>query len=59
MPVAVSIPRGSRLTLTIGPTSTVQNPANLLYVVGVPARSTVTLRQPRLTLPALKRAVSQ
>jgi alpha-beta hydrolase superfamily lysophospholipase len=53
-----SIPAGSRLRLTIGARSTVQNPANLVYLNTVDNNSLATIGRVSLTLPVLRRAVS-
>jgi predicted acyl esterase len=52
------IPAGSRLELTLAGTSTAQNPANLLYLVPVPARARLTVRNVSLAVPALRVPVS-
>lgn len=56
---ATRIPAGSRLELTLAGTSTAQNPGNLLYLVPVPQRSRLTIRNVRLALPVLRVAVSR
>ena len=54
----VTIPAGSRLRLTLAATSTAQNPANALYLLGVPDGSRVHLGRISVTLPVLKQAIS-
>ena len=56
---ATRIPAGSRLELTLAGTSTAQNPGNLLYLVPVPQRARITLRNVSLTIPALRTPVSR
>ena len=56
---ATRIPAGSRLELTLAGTSTAQNPGNLLYLVPVPQRARITLRNVTLTIPALRAPVSR
>jgi len=56
---ATLIPAGSRLELTLAGTSTAQNGANLLYLVPVPQRARITLRNVSLTIPALRSPVSR
>jgi predicted acyl esterase len=53
-----SIPARSRLRLTIGSTSTVQSPANLLYFNQAPTGSVAGLGKVTLKLPVLVRPVS-
>ena len=53
------IPAGSRLELTLAGTSTAQNPGNLLYLVPVPLRARLTVRDVRLTVPVLRTPVSR
>jgi predicted acyl esterase len=53
-----SIPRGSRLRVTIGATSTVQSLANLVYLNPVDSNSVATIGRVTLTLPVLKKAIS-
>jgi predicted acyl esterase len=52
------IARGSKLRLTLSWTTTVQNPANLLYLTGVPDGSSLTIRSAAVKLPVLKSAIS-
>ena len=56
---ATTIPRGSRLRLTIAGSSTAQDPANLLYPLTVPAGARVTIGEARVVLPVLKRPISR
>jgi len=53
-----SIPRGSKLRVTLGARSTVQNIGNLVYLIPVPDGSTATVREVGLTLPVLRKPVS-
>jgi hypothetical protein len=53
-----SIPARSRLRLTFGSTSTVQNPANLVYFNQAPSGSSARLGQVALRLPVLLKPVS-
>ncbi len=55
---AVAIPRNARLTLTLAGASTAQNPANLLYLVTVPATSRLTVGNVTVRLPLLKTRIS-
>ena len=52
------IPRGSKLRLYLGATSTVQNVANLLYLKFVPEGSRLTVGKVTLTLPVLPKTIS-
>jgi alpha-beta hydrolase superfamily lysophospholipase len=52
------IARGSKLRLTLSWTTTVQSPANLLYVTGVPAGSSLTIESASVKLPVLKAPIS-
>jgi hypothetical protein len=56
---ATRVPAGSRLELTLAGTSTAQNAANLLYLVPVPERARITVRNVSLTIPALRTPVSR
>jgi predicted acyl esterase len=49
---------GTKLRVTLSWTTTAQNPANVLYVTGVPDGSSLTIKTLRLTLPVLKVRVS-
>jgi predicted acyl esterase len=53
-----SIPRGSRLRVTLGARSIVQNIANLVYLIPVADGSTATVRGVTLQLPVLRKAIS-
>ena len=53
------IPAGSRLELTLAGTSTAQNAANLLYLVPVPQRARITVRNVTLAIPRLRTPVSR
>lgn len=53
-----SIPRGSRLRVTLGARSTVQSIANLVYLIPVPDGSTATVRGVTLSLPVLRKPIS-
>jgi predicted acyl esterase len=53
-----SIPRGSRLRVTLGARSTVQSIANLVYLIAVPDGSTATVRDVNLSLPVLRKPIS-
>jgi pimeloyl-ACP methyl ester carboxylesterase len=53
------IPRGARLRLYLGATSTVQSLANLLYLKFVPDDSRLTIRKVGLTLPVLPKTISR
>jgi predicted acyl esterase len=55
---ATLIPRGSKLRLTLSWTSTAQNPANLLYLTGVPDGSSLTVKKASVTLRVLKKPIS-
>ena len=54
----VTIPVGSRLRLTLAATSTAQNPANALYLLGVRDGSRVHLGRISVTLPVLRKTIS-
>jgi predicted acyl esterase len=56
---ATRIPAGSRLELTLAGTSTAQNVGNLLYLVPVPQRARITVRNVTLMIPALRTPVSR
>lgn len=56
---ATTIPRGSRLRLTIAGTSTAQGPANLLYPISVPAEAKVRIGEAKVVLPVLRRPISR
>ena len=52
------VARGAKLRLTLSWTSTAQNPANLLYLTGVPDGSSLTVKSAYITLPLLKHPIS-
>jgi alpha-beta hydrolase superfamily lysophospholipase len=52
------IAKGSKLRLTLSWTSTAQDPANLLYLTGVPDGSSLTVKSAYVTLPVLKNPIS-
>jgi len=52
------IPRGAKLRLYLGATSTVQSLGNLLYLKFVPDGSQLTIRKATVTLPVLPKAIS-
>jgi predicted acyl esterase len=54
-----SIPRGSRLRVTLGARSTVQSIANLVYLIPVADGSKATVRGGTLMLPVLRKPVSR
>jgi predicted acyl esterase len=56
---ATTIPRGSRLRLTIAGASTAQHPDNLLYALPVPSTARVSLGTARVVLPVLSRPISR
>jgi predicted acyl esterase len=53
-----SIPAGSRLRVTLGARSTVQNVGNLVYLIPVPEGSVAHIGKVTLTLPVLLKPVS-
>jgi predicted acyl esterase len=59
MSQATTIPRGSRLRLTIAGTSAAQASDNLLYPITVPSDSRVSIGEARVVLPVLKRPISR
>jgi hypothetical protein len=52
------IPAGSRLRVTLGARSTVQNVGNLVYLIPVPDGSRATIGKVTLTLSVLPKPVS-
>jgi predicted acyl esterase len=56
---AVRIKNGARLKLTIAATTTAQDQANVLYLIGVPAGRRLTVGTATVTLPLLKRPISR
>ena len=55
---AVAIPHNARLTLTLAAASTAQNPANLLYLITLPATQRLTVRKVTVRLPLLKTRIT-
>jgi ABC-2 type transport system ATP-binding protein len=53
-----SIPRASRLRVTLAATSTAQNVQNLVYLNSVPESSTAAIKRVTLTVPVLRKPVS-
>lgn len=53
------VKRGTRLQLTFGGTSTVQDIANLLYLKTVPDESRLKIQRVTLTLPVLPKTISR
>ena len=51
--------KGTRLRLTLGATSTVQNVANLLYLKPVPEEARLKISSVRLSLPVLAKPISR
>jgi predicted acyl esterase len=56
---ATTIPRGSRLRLTIAGASTAQHADNLLYPISVPSAARASIGEARLVLPVLRRPISR
>jgi predicted acyl esterase len=56
---ATTIPRGSRLRLTIAGASTAQHPGNLLYPLSVPTTARAFIGEATLVLPVLKKPISR
>ncbi len=56
---ATTIPRGSRLRLTLAGSSTAQNPANLLYLVSAPSESKLSIGEAKIVLPILRSPISR
>jgi predicted acyl esterase len=56
---ATTIPRGSRLRLTLAGSSTAQSPANLVYPIAVQTGARATLGEARMVLPILRRPISR
>ncbi len=54
-----SVPAGSRLRVTLGASSTVQNVNNLIYLIPVPEGSVANVGRVTLTLPVLRRPISR
>ncbi len=53
-----SIPRGSRLRVTLAATSTAQSLQNLVYLNSVPDNSNAVIQRVTLTVPVLRKPVS-
>jgi hypothetical protein len=51
--------KGTRLTLTLGATSTVQNIGNLLYLKPVPDTARLKVGSVSLSVPTLPKAISR
>jgi predicted acyl esterase len=56
---ATTIPRGSRLRLTVAGASTAQHSDNLLYPQSVPSAARASIGEVRVVLPVLKRPISR
>ena len=56
---ATTIPRGSRLRLTIAGASTAQRADNVLYPLVVPSEARVSLGEIKVMLPVLRRPISR
>ncbi|MBV8563441.1 MAG: alpha/beta hydrolase [Actinobacteria bacterium] len=56
---SVLVPRGAKLTVTLGATSVVQSPANALYLDDVQPGSSITLGRATLKLSLLQKPVSK
>jgi alpha-beta hydrolase superfamily lysophospholipase len=56
---SVPVPRGAKLTVTLGATSVVQSPANALYLDDVQPGSSITLGRATLKLSLLQTPVSK
>jgi predicted acyl esterase len=56
---ATTIPRGSRLRVTIAGASTAQRADNVLYPLAVPSEARVSLGDVKVMLPVLRRPVSR
>jgi len=54
-----SVPAGSRLRVTLGARSTVQNISNLVFLIPVPEGSVANIGRVRLTLHVLSTPVSR
>jgi predicted acyl esterase len=59
MSQATTIPRGSRLRLTIAGSSTLQHPDNLLYPLSAPSAARASIGEATVVLPVLKRPISR
>jgi predicted acyl esterase len=56
---ATTVPRGSRLRLTLAGASTAQHPNNLLYLASPETSSRLTVGEARMILPVLRRPISR
>ena len=56
---ATTIPRGSRLRLTIAGASTAQHPTNVLYSFSVPSGARAAIGEAKVVLPVLRRPISR
>jgi predicted acyl esterase len=56
---ATTIPRGSRLRLTVAAASSAQHRDNLLYPVPAPSAARVLIGEAKLVLPVLRRPISR
>jgi predicted acyl esterase len=56
---ATTIPRGSRLRLTLAGASTAQHPSNLLYLASPETSSRLAVGEARVILPVLRRPISR
>ena len=56
---ATTIPRGSRLRITVAGASTAQHSDNLLYPVSVPSTARAAIGEVKVVLPILRRPISR
>ena len=56
---ATTIPRGSRLRITVAGASTAQHSDNLLYPVSVPSAARASIGEVKVVLPILRRPISR
>src|SRR5207248_8590014 len=56
---SVLVPAGKKLVLYVGPTSTIPDPGDAVYLASVPTTAKVTIGQETLKLSVLKKAVSR
>ncbi|MDQ3777820.1 MAG: hypothetical protein M3310_02970, partial [Actinomycetota bacterium] len=54
-----TIPRGSRLRLTLAGSSTAQSQSNLLYLLSVPSEARLAVGDAQVVLPVLRQPVSR
>ena len=59
MSQATTIPRGSRLRVTLAGSSTAQDPNNLLYLITAPGDSKLTVGEAKVVLPVLRAPISR